>query len=388
MSIATRATRLRWAAATAVLVVVASVPTLATTTQNIALGLGDHPLTRSSAAAQLKRALDSAKVGFSGLSESRGTLGLPDFAALGDVSSLLSSTTRTRVWWASATAWRVDTLTAGGEHGTYAAPGDPRHSVITWNYASSALTTVHLADDTSVNDIARLPRADDLIPPALGRRLLAGVSADDAVSIGTARPLAGRRTSVLRVRPADSRSTIGLLQVRLDSATALPLQVDVRNRQGQLVFTSSFDSVSMQTPPLSVLQPPDPPDARRSETDTPDLAARASRRVDADLPRSLAGFAANRRLGGAASYGSGFIRFVVVPVAPRTSRELVKALEGRSLTVKLRNGSTHVVSASLLNAVLVTNDDGGLGYVLAGAVTADVLNGAGQDLLLRPRGFG
>lgn len=377
---------MRWIAAGVTVLAVASVPTALAGVRDTVTELRGSDAGRSDAATLLHRALGSSVVPYAGLAESRGTLGLPDVAALGDVSSLLSSTTRTRIWWATPSAWRVDVLTAAGEHGTYAAPDDPRHSVVTWNYASGALTTVRLGDGQS-SDIVRLPRADDLIPPALGRRLLAGVTALDRLTVADSNPLAGRRTTRLEVRPGDPQSTIGAVVLRLDTATALPLQVDIRNRAGQLVLTTRFDSVSMSRPAASVLRPPDPPGAHRAETSTPDLAARADRRFTGQLPRSLAGIPVAPRLGGVATYGTGFARFVVVPLSPRTSRQVVTALTGRSVVVKLVGGSGNLVTASLLNALLVTGADS-RAYVIAGPVSAELLEHAGQDLLSRPRGFG
>jgi hypothetical protein len=111
----------------------------------------------------MRRALDSARVPHSGLAESTGTLGLPDLPQLSDVASVLGGSTRTRVWWADPSSWRVDVLTPTGEQGNYQA-GVRK---VMWDYEQSRLTEVIGASRI------RLPRADDLLPPAHGAATVA-----------------------------------------------------------------------------------------------------------------------------------------------------------------------------------------------------------------------
>ena len=98
-----------------------------------------------------------------GYAESTGRLGLPQIPQLESTVALLTGTTRMRAFVASGAAWRADELTPTGEHGVYRAGP----SEFLWDFEANQLTRVlGIA-------AARLPRATDLPPPDLARRLLA-----------------------------------------------------------------------------------------------------------------------------------------------------------------------------------------------------------------------
>src|SRR5205823_10255594 len=52
---------------------------------------------------------------YQGYAESVGAAGLPALPQLSDVSDLLDGDTRMRVWYSSASAWRVDVIDVGAE---------------------------------------------------------------------------------------------------------------------------------------------------------------------------------------------------------------------------------------------------------------------------------
>src|ERR1700710_3202654 len=106
MSVASRATAGRWAAAVAGLVAVALAPPVAAHLPGHEAGVGPRTL--------LVMARHSTSVEHQGLVESTGTLGLPDLPRLGDVAALLGGGTPARVWWRSATAWRGDRISTTG----------------------------------------------------------------------------------------------------------------------------------------------------------------------------------------------------------------------------------------------------------------------------------
>ena len=78
------------------------------------------------------------------------------------MSLLLDGTTDQYVWYRSPAYWRADEVTGTGESDTYADGG----VTYLWNYGTNLLTQVTGAEPV------RLPRAADLLPPALARRLL------------------------------------------------------------------------------------------------------------------------------------------------------------------------------------------------------------------------
>ena len=94
MSIASRSTAARWVAAVAVTGAVIGAPAA-----YARLPVGGAVSDPAALRALITQARASTDVGFVGLAEARGTLGLPDLPRLGDVAALLGGTTRAREWW-------------------------------------------------------------------------------------------------------------------------------------------------------------------------------------------------------------------------------------------------------------------------------------------------
>src|SRR3954470_23801550 len=139
-------------------------------------GADDH---RS--AAELRVAvLDSAGLSFSGYAESAGGLQLPVTDRLSSLADLFSDRTTMRVWWRGPADNRVDVVTAAGETGTHRAPA----GTWTWDYETATATRSALSP-------LGLPAPPDLLPSALGRRLLSEAADDELSRIG-ARRVAGR----------------------------------------------------------------------------------------------------------------------------------------------------------------------------------------------------
>ncbi|MYW72245.1 hypothetical protein GTW08_08900, partial [Pseudonocardia sp. SID8383] len=129
--------------------------------------------------AALRARILAGVVPHSGLATATGRLGLPTVAPIGSAARLLSTTTRIRVQVADAGRWRVDELTPVGEVDTYR---DGQVERI-WDYGANRLTTV------SPLAPVRFPRASDLAPADLARRLL-GATPDDPVTALPARRVA------------------------------------------------------------------------------------------------------------------------------------------------------------------------------------------------------
>jgi hypothetical protein len=144
---------LRWAAVGVLVAVLAALPSL----------IGALPASDAtvSATALRARVLASDGVAFSGYAESAGGLALPVTDQLTSVADLFSERTTMRVWWRGPADNRVDVVTAGGETGTHTGPG----GTWTWEYeraTATRRTTTPLA----------LPGPPDLLPSAIGRRLV------------------------------------------------------------------------------------------------------------------------------------------------------------------------------------------------------------------------
>ena len=112
-----------------------------------------------------------------------------------------------------------------------------------WDYGHDVLTRIVGAQPV------RLPRASDLLPPALARRLLAAASPADHLSRLPSRRVAGVDAAGLRLVPADPATTIGAIDIWADPASGLPLDVAIIGRgASKPVLVTSFLQVSEQRP--------------------------------------------------------------------------------------------------------------------------------------------
>ena len=150
------------------------------------------PASSISAPALRARILASAGVPYQGYAESTVNLGLPELPDLHNVSLLLDGTTDQYVWYDSPAYWRADDVTGTGESDTYADGG----VTYLWNYGTNLLTQVTGAEPV------RLPRAPDLLPPALARRLLDTAGRADRITRLPDRRIAGVDAAGLRLVPA------------------------------------------------------------------------------------------------------------------------------------------------------------------------------------------
>ncbi|MGZ4637837.1 MAG: hypothetical protein ACXV2J_02130 [Actinomycetes bacterium] len=334
----------------------------------------------------LRLARQSARVPHEGYAESTGGLGLPDLPRLGDVASLLGGTTHARVWWLGAGAWRVDRVTPTGESGTYA----EHRRLHTWDFETQRAETVLAASPV------RLPRVDDLLPPQAARRLMAGVTAADAISALPARRVAGRSAGGVRIVPADAGSTVGRVEMWVDEGSGLPLAVDVYARgAGHPSLSTRFLDVRLRRPDRAALRPKAPRGAQSDTVVVPDLASAIDVFAPFVLPERLGSVERSRdvvTLGGAATYGAGLASFVVLPLRPDLGQDAFHAAtDGGGAPLPVAGGRAVLVSTPLLNAV-VARSAAALGtpvgrsrsYLIAGTVVPETLTTAVEALFADP----
>ncbi len=335
---------------------------------------GAAPSGTAAARTILRRALGSAAVPHSGLAESRGDLGLPDLPRLADVTSLLGQTTRTRVWWAGPSSWRVDVVSPTGEQGLYQAG----RRMYEWDYESSELTQVLGSSPV------RLPRADDLLPPQAARRLLSGVGAGDSVTMLPGwRRIAGVEAEGIRVTPSDRRSSIGHIDVWVEPGHGLPVSITAVDAHGVTAVESHFLSLTFGTPAAADLAVPTAPGAHHDATTAPDILSRIEPFGFATLPQQLAGLTASEQiLGGTATYGSGLVRLVVVPLPRRLAGEVLDATRtGGGTPLTLPGGEAYLVSSGLVELAVLRTDDQRHAYLATGLVTPALATQAAGQLL-------
>ncbi|MGY1699708.1 transcriptional regulator [Geodermatophilus sp. SYSU D00766] len=314
--------------------------------------------------------LASASVGFSGYAVSAGGLSLPVSDQLPAVADLLSDRVQLRVWWRGEDEHRVDVVTAAGETGLHVDPA----GTWTWEFESAT------AERTGPAPLA-LPAPPDLVPAALGRRLLS--EADDGeLSRTGARRVAGRDALGLRLVPAAPAASVARVDVWADAATGLPLAVQVLADGASVpALDTRFLDLDLTAPPADVVAFSPPDGARvRPGRDAEGLLAEADRRLaEVPLPAELAGLP-RRTLAGAPSsvgvYGRGVTLLAVAPVPARLARGLQGAVRASPDAVVDRRDVR--VAAGPLGLMLVERPGRGT-YVLTGTVTLDALaEAAGQ----------
>ncbi|GEL24659.1 hypothetical protein PSU4_36130 [Pseudonocardia sulfidoxydans NBRC 16205] len=315
----------------------------------------------------------SAAQPYTGFAEASGRLGLPDLPQLGQAIALFTGTTRIRVFHAGPQRWRVDELTAAGERDIYHLDGVES----SWDFGSQRLTRI--VGTTSV----RLPRAADLLPPDLARRILAAAP-DDPVEALPDRRVAGRAAAGIRVTPADPDTTVAHVDVWADATSGLPLRVEITGRAdpGRPVLTSELTSVDLTAPADDVLVPTVPPGATAAEVPAADLAGALRVLGPSAPPGELAGRGRLPRfpdLPGIGVYGTGLGGFVLVPVTGRIAAQAVDgAAAAGGVPVTVPTGRAVAVSTPLLSVVIRAG--GRRGALLVGTVSPAVLARAVTEL--------
>ncbi|MGH3300720.1 MAG: hypothetical protein ACRDOK_03370 [Streptosporangiaceae bacterium] len=365
MRVVSRQARRRWIIVAAGTALLCGLPAL----------MSAWPVTAAAVStAQLRaRIMSSSGVPYQGYAESNVDLGLPSLPDLGDVTSLLDGTTDQYAWYRSADQWRADVLTAAGESDSYQAGP---YGAFDWSYSSDLLTQVVGSEPV------RLPRAADLLPPALAQRLLSYAGPSTRLSTLPARRVAGVDAAGLRLTPAGSTSTISAVDVWADPRTGLAVEVEIFGRGSTApVLVSRFLDVSLLRSAVATVTPSVGAGIGFATSSLPDVT-RILHGYGPELPASLGGVAEVAGVPGLpdlAAYGSGFARFAVVPLPQSTGQSLLQAASSAGITVQL-GGRTGVVIETPLVTVLLSEQPAGPIYLLTGTVTATVLERAAQQL--------
>ncbi len=331
------------------------------------------PASALSAAQLRSRIAASADVPYQGYAESDVDLNLPNLPDLGNVTSLLNGSTDQYTWYRSPGQWRADVLSTAGEDDTY----QTSQGIFTWSYTQNLITQILGTQPV------RLPRAADLLPPALGRRLLALAGRTDRFSRLPSQRVGGVDAAGLRIVPASKATTIGAVDIWADPANGLPVQVELFGRGASApLLVSRFLDLSLAKPSLSTVTPQPAPDVGYTSTELPDVS-RILNEFGPPLPGQLGPYDRVANPGGladVAAYGTGFARFVVLPLPQRTGTAAMSAASSVGASVKVSGGSAELIQAALLTVVLVS-PPGGPVFLLTGAVMPKVLVAEASQLL-------
>jgi len=324
-----------------------------------------------------ERILGSQRESFSGYAESNATFGLPPLPAFSSVTPLLDGVTRMRVWQAAPDHWRVDTLSDTGEDDTY----QDGSATFAWDSGEQLLTAI------DGPQVIRLPRAADLMPQALGVRLITEAGPGAAVSLLPPRRVAGQSAAGLAIRPASSRSTIAQADIWASPGTGLPLLVQVFGRASAVpALQAQFLQAGPWTPDSAVLTPQPGPGTGFTITTPADFTGVLKNLDDELLPDSLAGLPREQSpVAQVGVYGSGLTVFAVLTFRRGTGGQLLDtALKAGATPLTFGDGTGAVASAPLVNVVLVHPSRSPDTFLLVGLVSRAALEQAAAVLAARP----
>jgi hypothetical protein len=359
----------RWGVVAAGTAVLLSVPGIVA-----ALPVPGSPVT---AAALRAKIIDSAARPYEGYVESTADLGLPLLPDLADVSALADGVTEQYAWYRGPGQWRADTLTTAGENDVYQVGA----TTYLWNQSLNLMTQV--VGTASV----RLPRAADLLPPALARLLLSLASPKDRLTRLPSRRVAGVDAAGLALHPVNAATTVGTIDIWADPRSGLPVDVRVYPRgDGKPVLVSDFLQVSQRSPGLASITPQPGPGVDVTQASLGSLNHVLNNGRQHPWPPQLGGQKYDPVVDGLNSiafYGSGFARFALVELPDKTGRQVVSAVTSAGAGVLTVTGGTEVIVATpLLTVVLATlHRFGGITFLLAGAESPKALEAAATNLL-------
>jgi hypothetical protein len=343
-------------------------------------------------AAQLReRVLASVDQPYEGYVATDGRLGLPALPELEDIGGLLGGSSRVRAWYAGPDSWRFAELTPVGERDTYRTVG----GLYRWDFERNLVTL--LAGEPTI----WLPGAADLVPPALGRQLLA---TEGRLEQLPTRRVAGIAAAGVRLVPDDPDAAVGRVDVWADPATGLPLRVEIGRAgsggdsagrgESDSAFTSRFLQLRQAAPDEALLRPTLPVGAGFVETTVVDVRDALREALPGKLPATLAGrarasHAATAGVAGGAVYGTGFSSLVVLGLPGGLGGQTIDASRDAGGTpVPVTGAEAYELRASLLTALVVHADHAERGavhaWLLVGLVNPQALRDAAADLVDAP----
>ncbi len=311
----------------------------------------------------------SANVPHQGFAESSGRLPVPELPKLASVTSLLTGTTRVRTWYASPSRERFDVVTTTGETDVYRTVDGEQ------TYESGENKVTDLYGTLPI----RLPRAGDLLPPELARRIL-NAAPDDALSSIPAQRIAGIAAAGLRLRPTDPDTTVGHVDIWADPVSGVPLRVELtaKNAEDPVLITRFLD-FSLDPPGDDVLTAKLAPNVGAGSIEASDIADALGRFGLVAAPDRLAGrdLRIEDLAGIAGVYGTGLSSFVVV--------QLPRDVADAAFDAARKAGGQEATNAAYLQVpplslAVVRSNAGRRTFLLAGLVSTQVLEQAGGEL--------
>ncbi|MGH3496361.1 MAG: LolA family protein [Nocardioidaceae bacterium] len=245
--------RLRWGAPA---VVAAAIAAAAITSTNA--GASAQPKLPPRTAAQLLAAVEQAHpTGLSGTIVETANLGLPSLPDTpgggggGGLSpqALLSGSHTIRIWYAGPSQQRLAVLAPMSER-------DIIHNGSSlWTYTSTTNEVTHSTLPGSAEHKTSRSEAAVPTPQSAAEQALRAIDPTTKVKVDRTARVAGRPAYQLDLVPRDTRSLIGSVRIAVDSATSVPLRVQVFARGASSpAIQVGFTDVTFGTPNASVFQ--------------------------------------------------------------------------------------------------------------------------------------
>ena len=288
----------------------------------------------------------------SGISAAGGSGSGNSDSSLASLLTLVTGTNSLRVYADGPSKVRLQVLDSLAEKDVI------RHGSGLWYYDSSANSVTHT--NLPANKQKSTPAPLEVSPDVLAKKLLAALEPSSTVSVGQDLNVAGRSAYELILTPKSTDTLVGSISIAVDSATGLPLGVDVLAAgQKTPAVSVAFTSLSLEAPPASLFDFTAPAGAKVTEAKTD----KASTPV---TPKGSKGSKAAKPT--ETVTGSGWDSIVTLSKTGSLA-ELTGNPEFAELTTAVSGG--RVFHTTLFN-ILIEND----GRVVAGAVSIAQLQAA------------
>lgn len=229
-----------------------------------------------------------------------------------------------------------------------------------WTYTSATNEVSHQVLP-SAGSPAAVPTGAALTPTAAAQQALAAVDPSTTVSVADTQTVAGRSAYTLVLQPRDSASTVREVAIAVDSATGVPLQVDVFGAAPAPAFEVGFTQVDFATPAASTFA--FTPPAGATVTTNPFGSDASGHRGTA--PASTTPVPAKDQTAEPTVIGTGWISVLEFPSASALLSSSAGLLD--QLTTTLPDGSK-LLHTALVNALLLPD-----GRAFVGAVSQQQL---------------
>jgi outer membrane lipoprotein-sorting protein len=312
----------------------------------------------------LAMAQQSTVRAFSATVEQTSELGLPQLPTVGPGSSasatsvleLLTGSHTARVYVDGPTNARLQVIDTLAERDVI------RHGNDVWVYNSKGRTATHLtlpaqAKDGATSAAPSGAQSAVQTPAQIAKRLLATIDPSTQVSVDQNTTVAGRTAYDLVLTPKGNDTLVGSVSIAVDSATGMPLSVEVFARgQHDPALRVAFSALTLEKPAASLFAfvPPAGATVKQQTVKKPDALK------DATGPNNSARPNGNAAKSQHSVSGSGWSSVVQLPAGTVPSSLFSSPTLGQATSV-VPGG--RVLSTSLLN-VLLEND----GRVFVGAV--------------------